>query len=506
MPAARLPTFWTKAALAAGLVALADGLLFRSEGPGANLGVFALAWTAAAVVATPAVRRDPLGRWALLAAVFLGALQIERPTLVGWLMFGIALGVAAMAPRAGRADDAWRWAQRIVVQGLKGVLGPLLDLRRLTGPKLRRRGPHLRVAALSAVLPVVGGLVFLALFAVANPMIEQALPALELPGFDPGRTFFLGVVLLAVWGILRPRFLRRPRRLPEASGDLDLPGVTPTSITASLAVFNAVFALQNGLDLAFLWSGASLPDGMTYAEYAHRGAYPLIVTALLAGLFVVVFLRPGSATAGSPLVRRLVALWVAQNLFLVASTILRTLAYVDAYSLTALRLAALAWMGLVAVGLGLIGYRLLRGRSASWLVDANVAAAGLVLAGCAVVDLSAVAASWNVRHAREVGGRGAPLDVCYLLGQGEPALVSLVELERRPIPYELRRRVHGGRVAMQERVRGRQSDWRTWTFRAARRLAQAERLAAGVPAVPAADVLGCDGLPVRPLRVPPVDG
>lgn len=505
MPPVRLPTFWTKALLAAGLVGLADWLLFRSEGPGANLGLFALAWVAAAAVATPAVRCDPVGRWALLAAFAFAALQIERPTVIGWMMFGIALGVAAMAPRAGRADDAWRWTQRILVQGLKGIVGPLLDLGRLQNPKLRRRAPQLRVAALSAVLPAAGGLVFLALFAMANPMIEQALPVLDLPSLDPGRVFFLGVVLLAVWGILRPRFLRRPRRLPEASGDLDLPGVTPGSITASLTVFNAVFALQNGLDLAFLWSGASLPEGMTYAEYAHRGAYPLVATALLAGLFVVVFLRPGSATAGSPLVRRLVAFWVAQNLFLVASTVLRTLAYVDAYSLTALRIAALAWMGLVAVGLGLVGYRLLRGRSASWLVNANVLAAGVVLAGCAVVDLSAVAAAWNVRHARDVGGRGAPLDVCYLLGRGEPSLVSLVELERRPIPYELRRRVHAGRVAMQERVRARQSHWRTWTFRAARRLARAEALAAGVPAVPAADGLGCNGLPVGPLRVPPVD-
>ena len=31
-----------------------------------------------------------------------------------------------------------------------------------------------------------------------------------------------------------------------------------------------------------------LPDGMTYANYAHRGAYPLMLTGLLAGAFALV--------------------------------------------------------------------------------------------------------------------------------------------------------------------------------------------------------------------------
>ena len=49
--------------------------------------------------------------------------------------------------------------------------------------------------------------------------------------------------------------------------------------------------------------------------------------------------KPGSSGARSPLVRRLILLWVAQNLLLVASSILRTLDYIDAFSLTRLRIA-----------------------------------------------------------------------------------------------------------------------------------------------------------------------
>ena len=45
-------------------------------------------------------------------------------------------------------------------------------------------------------------------------------------------------------------------------------------------VFNALFAVQSVSDLAYLWGGMRLPEGLSYADYAHRGAYPLIVTAL----------------------------------------------------------------------------------------------------------------------------------------------------------------------------------------------------------------------------------
>ncbi len=110
---------------------------------------------------------------------------------------------------------------------------------------------------------------------------------------------------------------------------------------AALFLFNVLFAVENGLDLAFLWSGAPLPAGVTLADYAHRGAYLLVLTALLAGGFSLLLLREGSPTASRPLIRWLVGAWVAQNVLLSASSLLRTVDYVEAYSLTQLRLAAL---------------------------------------------------------------------------------------------------------------------------------------------------------------------
>jgi hypothetical protein len=493
------PPLWIKAVLAAGLIALADRLLFAVNEVGANLGLLLLAFAGAAAV-HPDVRRSCLGALALGAAVVFAGLQIEHFSPLAWFLFWIALGVAVLASRAAAGEGAWQWAQRLAVLGLKAPVGPLLDLRAMGAADARRGVSRLKGLPLTLALPLIGAIVFLWLFAVANPLIGDWFEALSLAPPDLPRILFWGFVGLLAWGTLRPRFLGRVWTTPDVQGEIDLPGVSTASITLSLIVFNAIFALQNGLDLAFLWTGAKLPAGMTFAAYAHRGAYPLIATALLAGLFVLVFLRPHTETGRNPLVRSLVLVWIGQNVFLVASTALRTADYIEAYSLTRLRIAALIWMGLVAVGLALIGWRLVRSKSAAWLINANVLAAGVVLAGCSVVDLGAAAAAWNVGHAGDVGGRGVALDVCYLRSLHDSAVVPMAELERRPIPPELRARVASARAAALAELREANADWRSWTWRGQRRLDRAQALVGAGPAPP--KVSCAPPRPAAPLTAP----
>src|SRR5262245_50194804 len=80
--------------------------------------------------------------------------------------------------------------------------------------------------------------------------------------------------------------------------------------------------------------GQRLPADITYASYAHRGAYPLILTALLAAGFVLISMRPGGPAEQSKVIRPLVYLWVAQNVMMVVSSILRLDLYVQTYLLT----------------------------------------------------------------------------------------------------------------------------------------------------------------------------
>ena len=492
-------SFVQKIAVAAILVTLADHLFFFQRA-GATLGVFAAALLVALLMVTPAIGCSAPALTAAAAALLFTLVLADDPSLLAAFLFLTAAALAALLPRTPAFDDGWRWTKRLILHALLALITPALDWMRLRIAR-RRRGPARFAGALPLVaLPILGTALFLALFSAANPLIADAFARVDLValagGFSIVRLAFWMLAALAVWSFLRPPRVRLdPPR--QGSGDLALPGVSPASVALSLAAFNAVFALQNGLDIAFLWSGAPLPGDLTLAEYAHRGAYPLIATALLAALFVLVALRPGSPSAESPLVRRLVYVWIAQNVVLVASTMLRTADYIEAYSLTRLRIAALVWMALVAIGLVLICVRLWRSKSGAWLINANLAVAVLALSACSVVDLGAVAAQWNVRHAREAGGRGVRLDLCYLNSLGPSALLPLVELESRPIAPRFRERVSWTRNLIMDRLATSQGDWHGWTFRNARRSAEAKRRIAErrLPRF-SANVRNCDGRPI----------
>src|SRR5262249_54863454 len=152
---------------------------------------------------------------------------------------------------------------------------------------------------------------------------------------------------------------------------------------------------------------------------------------------------------------------------------LRTIDYIEVYLLTAWRIAALVWMALVALGLVLICWRMLAGRSARWLINANALAATLVLTASCFIDYQAIAAPWKARHAREAGGTGTAIDLCYLREMGSPALVPLIELESRDLTGEFRDRLRAVRQGVLLEVEDRQDNWRSWSPRDARRLARA---------------------------------
>ncbi len=353
---------------------------------------------------------------------------------------------------------------------LAGDLFGALRLRKRQAPEWLSLG-----SLIGWIVPLSVFMIFLALFSSGNPLIEYRLMQIDLRVLfnvlDLQRMAFWLLVLCAIW----PLILRRIRTIPnQASKSSSTVATEPSdfdylfgvqAMLRSLVLFNALFALQTGLDLVYLWGGATLPDGLSHAEYAHRGAYPLIVTALLAAGFVLIATRPGGPAEKSRLIRPLVLAWTGQNILLVLSSILRLDLYVAAYSLTYLRLAAFIWMGLVAAGLLLMLIQIVLKKPNSWLVTANAATLALVLYGCCFLNAPWVVASYNVDHCREVGGTGPNLDLKYLFSLG-PQVLPALEPRLQQIPA-LRPYVEGFRFDQDiSALRMRPGNWRAWGFRA----------------------------------------
>src|SRR5206468_3376175 len=324
------------------------------------------------------------------------------------------------------------------------------------------------------LMPAVLGTVFIALFAAANPVIEQWVsllnPQVIVEYVSVWRLLFWTMMLALVWPFIHVRW-RRSTSVPATVADDPVPPPLPSLVSAeflgpstilrSLILFNLLFAAQSVLDGIYLWGHAALPTNLTYAAYAHRGAYPLIATALLAAAFVLVAMRPGGPAEKSKVIRLLVYLWVGQNVLLVASAILRLDLYVDIYMLTYWRIAAFIWMGLVALGLILIVARIALDRSNRWLVGVNLIALTIVLYSCSLVNFDAFIADYNLSHSNEISGKGLNIDANYLLSLGPQALPALDKVIAHRSNDNC---LVSGRNRLVE-VQRRDLAWRAWGFR-----------------------------------------
>lgn len=456
------------------LVLASDLLLFDVE-PGINLFVAAMLISIALMLF--AARRGRLGRGVLGAATTLvfALPLIEAPSLLGLALAGLGLALAALmsmrlVPR--RLEQLPTTVMRLLLPAPITLARDAASLGRVA----RQHSWQASLRGLLAwVMPLGLGVVFILLFAAANPLIEMALATLRVDSalnlLNPVRIVFWLIMAAGIWALLRPRLLRWQKIRRETS--LFAPRETAwfghAAVIRALAVFNALFAVETALDLAFLWGGMELPTSMSHAEYAHRGAYPLVFTALLAGAFVLVAMRRDGPGQKSRLIRALVYAFIAQNVLLCLSAMLRLKLYVEVYSLTELRLAAGIWMGLVAAGLVFISLRIWWRKSNTWLVALNVVALVFVLHGAALVDFSAVIARFNVEHSLEVSGEGLALDFDYLEELGPtviPALdVFIASLGPKQAAWE---KAHNLRAKLDHDFRRPSPEWRSWSWRAHR--------------------------------------
>jgi Domain of unknown function (DUF4173) len=315
------------------------------------------------------------------------------------------------------------------------------------------------------IVPVLMSCVFLALFASANPLIAKWLSAANLAKMTANlslpRILFRLVALSLIWPFVYLRWRRKPA-VANAPVVVATDFLSAATVLRSLILFNLLFAVQTVLDVVYLWGNAALPADITYASYAHRGAYPLILTALLAAGFVLVAMRPGGPAEQSKVIRPLVYLWVAQNVMMVVSSIMRLDLYVQTYLLTYWRLAAFIWMLLVATGLVLIVARIALQRSNGWLIRLNLIAVLLTLYACSLTNFAAVIADYNVSHSREVTGSGVNADINYLFSLGPQALPGI---NKSPRLREGDWTLVASRDSLVDRFQRKTASRRAWSLR-----------------------------------------
>lgn len=324
------------------------------------------------------------------------------------------------------------WLRRALSPPAAGVRQPPGADRPAVGAD--RSGVGAAVRTIAAL--VVGCcllLVFGALFSAADPafaaLVQRVLP--ELSVSTAVRWIFVGG-LVAVLTLAGAFLLANPTEYGDATAPPPVP-LRRIEWALPVGLLVALFALFVSVQAAVLFGGRDYvldTAGLTFAAYARRGFWQLLLVTLLTLAVIAVAARKASRAGRTDriVLRCLLGALTAGALVVVASALWRMGVYEQAYGFTRLRIFVSAfelWLGVLLVLVLVAGVRL----RAGWLPRAVVGTwVGLLLA-LAVLNPDRFVAERNIDRYFDTGRTGtARIDVRYLNDLSADAAPELARL------------------------------------------------------------------------------
>jgi len=469
---------------------LADQIVRVQGRPGIGVALWALAGTVILWWLSRG-REAPVStesRWLVVGALGFAWLLVLRDTealavfalLGAVVMLGLAGGRGALSWAApAHITDVVAAAMRTALLILMGPLGWSVGDARSPASSAsseERRWPrYARAIGRGIVMGLPPLLLLTALLASADPVFEFILRATFLDGIEPllGHLLFIGFIAWFASGYLRAFLVADEAVMQRAS--LPRPSLAPTEVAIALNLLNILFLAFLAVQIRYLFGGAGLievTEGLTYAEYARRGFFEMVVATVL----VVPLLLGADWAAAEDTHRSRLALRATSTLLVLllagvlASAAYRMRLYQEAYGLTEDRLYGSVFLVWLAGVLGWLAFTVLRGRRRGFAFGAI--AGGLVcIALLHLLNPHALIARVNI--ARAVSG--AEYDGRYLETLSADAVPTLVS-RAHELPLEERCRVAS---ILEERWSGvRRGGGKSWNLADAR----ARALVASFPA------------------------
>lgn len=391
------------------LALLADICLYKSWGGSGGAVLLILTLLALPFVKGGRVANRPLAT---------GGLAMALAAVLVWSAWWLAI-VTALAALFVYAVKLWRPEWSLLESLWAGAGSALRAPARLVGHVARFRAAP-RVAASPSVparvilIPVAVSVVFVLVFAAANPVVASQLGRLWRHVADVlvhfteylswGRIFFWLLWLLVFAALIRPVVHSRTVALilkadqPMAPGDPSPRDPANFQVALlTLVCVNALFLAYNALDAVYLYFKATLPDGITWSAYTHAGCgwltFGLFLSTLVLG---VIFWQTLNFHPRSGLLKRWAYGWIALNAVLAVGTLRRIHMYIDYSGLTHLLLTGVYGALLVMAGLAIMAVKVHRNHNTVWLMRRYVAAFATGIAALALTPHGYLCARYNV--------------------------------------------------------------------------------------------------------------
>ena len=444
-----LPLRWTDTGIIVVLAAVADFCLYRTPG-GSGAACMLMAALAGLVLA----QRKSVNRtnWTLAILVLLTAgLMTWRHWwllhVVGWV------SLFALAAKGQRAD--WPLFEALWASAQAAAQAPLRLCGHLHARRGRRREEvtpttiHRQITTRVIVVPVAVCALFILIFAAANPVVSRLFQTIGTSVADfvrhigeyitAGRaalwllwlTLFAALIRPAVKCVTADWLLGYSEELkPGAAPPLDHANFATALMT--LISVNVLFLAYNGMDSVYLYFRTTLPEGITWTDYTHRGCgwltFGLVVSTAVIGTIFWHRLNFHPRAKG---LKALSYIWTAQNGILAIGSMRRLQMYIDYSGLTHLRITGIYGSLLVAAGLGIMVYKVHANRSFIWLVRRDILAFYTALAILALTPNNWVCATYNTARIMEHKPRALrPVFLKNLSPEALPPLIPLLDYER----------------------------------------------------------------------------
>lgn len=423
-------------------------LLFWQERLGPNLAIFIIALSGASLLAYPKARFSPTV-WVLGAGIlFTSAMVVingSGTAKVGLILSSISFTGAILA---GELRTLPTMLVAAALYQFMGFVSAILDL----GKPRVQKAPKRRYSVLSmSVVPLLVAVVFLIIYAIANPKLAGMLGDFGewinhlFEDFPFARIGFISLgCLIAIGALWKFPGLGTENWEGMQMDDLVRKKLGKKKFTIGLRkefragiflllLLNALGLLVNSIDISWIWFNFKIEPGMNLSQLVHEGTWMLILSILLAMAVVFVLFRGNLNyfSQNKPL-RVLAYVWLVQNTLMVVSVAIRNFHYMDYHGLAYKRIGVYFFLLLVLFGLAMVAWKITYRKSFFFVIRTNSWATFAIMLLLCSFNWDMVIARYNIAHSEKID-----LDRTFLLSLSDKALPILLEHEDLFAEYHL---------------------------------------------------------------------
>ena len=363
-------------------------------------------------------------RMVLAGALVAGAKVYVHHSVITMLMAVFALGIASALAQESRLRSLFFTGAQWLVNAVMvpwGAIARVDDLALSRGvPRTGRRWVKM------GVLPLVLVLLFMQLYRAGDPKFDHLTAGFmdglwEIFGdaleriFTAHTFFFLFALVICAALLLRfaPQVVvqleqhwtdalvrtrvRRPHWMaPRAMDPLERERRMGVIL---LVAVNALLLVVNVIDINWVWFGSTVPEGSSLKQFVHEGTWLLIISILLSMLLLIYLFRGNqNFYAKSTWLKRLDMVWVAQNIILGISVLLRKYRYISFHGRSYERIGVIVFLALVLIGIITLYLKLRDRKSLFYMARLNGWAAFAVTIGLTTVDRDSAIVRCNLAH------------------------------------------------------------------------------------------------------------